>query len=152
MNNRQKPPEQTGKDAQIARKTDLETTCRIYFVEAVGFDLIKIGYARDIRERMRKLRPGCPAPLKLLGTEPGGAAEERAYHVLFIKHQVYGEWFRRCPEIDFVVARLDAGFPSAASPRLADPAMTAARKGLKAWLANPEDPRFETAAEIAARL
>jgi hypothetical protein len=53
-----------------------ETTDLVYFIEAVGLDVIKVGYARDISERMRKLGPGCPAPLRLLGTMPGGLKTE----------------------------------------------------------------------------
>jgi hypothetical protein len=79
----------------------------VYFIEAVGLDLIKICYARDIRKRMRRLSTGCPAPLRLLGTFPGGLEIERHYHKRLAACRAHGEWFRRSPALDAVLAGLD---------------------------------------------
>jgi hypothetical protein len=115
-------------------KVEYEACCRIYFIEAVGLNVVKIGFAKDIAERMRKLRVGCPAPLRLLGTLPGGIREERDLHCTLAKHQAHGEWFRRCPELDAILATIE---PSDIAP---------AKAGHRPF----DDPR--TAAEIAARL
>jgi hypothetical protein len=111
---------------------------QVYFIEAVGLNLVKIGFARDIGERMRKLRPGCPAPLRLLGTVPGGATKERDFHVELHRLQVHGEWFRRGPALDAILATIDPPGPLAPRP------MKRSRRLLL--------ESTETAAEIAARL
>lgn len=90
-----------------SRLSATASTSHIYFIEAVGLGLIKIGYANDVSERMRKLRPGCPAPLKLLGRLPGGIREERDLHRQLAKQRAHGEWFRRCPEIDALLQGAD---------------------------------------------
>lgn len=89
-------------------KNSAPSGTRVYFIEAVGLNLVKIGYARNVAERMRKLRPGCPAPLRFLGTLPGGIREERDLHVTLHKAHAHGEWFRRCPELDAILATIDA--------------------------------------------
>jgi hypothetical protein len=111
---------------------------KVYFIEAVGLNVIKIGYARDIGERIRKLRPGCPAPLRLLGTAPGGLSAEQEFHRTLAAHRIHGEWFRRCPELEKVLAGIDAPQP------FAPPLMRRSRRLIL------EDHR--TAAQIAARM
>jgi Meiotically up-regulated gene 113 len=80
----------------------------VYFVEAVGLDLIKIGHSRDIGKRMRRLSTGCPAPMRLLGTMPGGEKIERHYHERLAAFRVHGEWFRKAPEVASLLAGINA--------------------------------------------
>lgn len=89
-----------------------EHVSKVYFIEAVGLDLVKIGYAADVPERLRKLAPGCPAPLRLLGTVPGGLQIERHYHERLAGHRTRGEWFRKCDALDAIVAGIDKPAPS----------------------------------------
>jgi hypothetical protein len=84
---------------------------RVYFIEAVGLDLVKIGYTADLTERLRKLAPGCPAPLRLLGTVPGGLLIERHYHERLNACRARGEWFHKSPALDAILATLDAPQP-----------------------------------------
>jgi hypothetical protein len=100
------------KHAQFARE-------RVYFIEAVGLDMIKIGYARDIPERLRKLSPGCPVPMRLLGTVPGGLRTEQQYHERLAGCRDHGEWFRRCPELEGVLAAIDK--PAEIEPPAVEP-------------------------------
>lgn len=106
--------EQIVKDAQIARS-------RVYFIEAVGLDLVKIGYTADLTERLRKLAPGCPAPLRLLGTVPGGLQIERHYHERLAASRARAEWFHKSPALDAVIASLDKPEPppKRVNPRIA---------------------------------
>lgn len=76
---------------------------RVYFVEAVGLDLIKIGVASDVDARFSALQSGSPVPLRLLGTVPGDRKLERLFHGLFAAHRTHGEWFRRCAELDNLI-------------------------------------------------
>jgi len=111
---------------------------RVYFIEAVGLDLVKIGYARDIDERLRKLAPGCPAPLRLLGVISGGPSTERYLHVTLEASRAHGEWFRRGPALTEVLATIDP--PPAPVRRPASRSIRLLRENT------------ETADEIAARL
>ena len=76
----------------------------IYFVEAVGLDLIKIGYAMDPWKRFHILLSAAPVPLKMLAMKPGGPVEESRLHQQFAAQRSHGEWFRRCPEFDALIA------------------------------------------------
>lgn len=101
-------PERIEKAAQIAREADARRGRNelVYFIEAVGLDVVKIGYARDIDERLRKLAPGCPAPLRLLGVMPGGPSTEHHLHTALYSLRAHGEWFRRGPELETILATL----------------------------------------------
>lgn len=80
---------------------------RVYFVEAAGLDLIKIGYANNLETRFASLRTGSPVELKMLGSMPGGRDLERFFHRIFAPQRARGEWFRRCPELDGYIAAAD---------------------------------------------
>lgn len=81
----------------------LEAACSVYFIEAVGLDLIKIGYASDVGRRFRALQAGSAAPLKLLGTMRGGPQAECALHDKLAEHRSHGEWFRKCALIEDLI-------------------------------------------------
>jgi hypothetical protein len=102
--------EQNVEHAQIARwrpKRDLERTCRLYFIEAIGTDLIKIGYALNVDTRLRSLLTASAVPLKLLGTMQGGPILESRLHIQLAEHRSHGEWFRRCRALDDLVSLAD---------------------------------------------
>lgn len=67
-----------------------------YLVECAG--LVKIGSAKDVKKRLQSLRTGCPRPLHLLGTLPGGRAVEMRLHAAFDHRRVHGEWFALTPQ------------------------------------------------------
>ncbi len=118
-------------DAQFART-------QVYFVEAVGLDVVKIGFARDIGERLRKIAVGCPAPLRLLGTMPGGPAKERDLHVALHASHVHGEWFRRGPDLEKILESVEP------PPDLPKRPLRRSRRLI--------EENQETAAQVAARL
>jgi hypothetical protein len=95
-----------------------ESQSRVYFIEAVGLNVVKIGFARDITERIRKLAPGCPAPLRLLGTVPGDLKIEQHYHERLAAHRTHGEWFKLCPALEAIISGIDAPNPP---PKRPDP-------------------------------
>ena len=141
MSSHAESPDNLERFAQIAMAVDARRGRpgeRVYFIEAVGLGVVKIGFARDIGERLRKIAVGCPAPLRLLGTIRGGPSTERHLHVALSAVHVHGEWFRRGPEIDKVLAQIDP--PEAPAPR-------PVKRGIRLLRENRE-----TAAEIAARL
>lgn len=109
MSNTVKDHEHNEKPAQIARistvagKETYEKDCRVYFVEADGLGLVKIGYALDVRKRFIALMTASPVRLTLLGTLPGGAKLEAAIHAQLADHRAHGEWFHKSAEVLAVV-------------------------------------------------
>lgn len=83
---------------------DVPTRYSVYFVEAVGLDMIKIGYALDLAKRFTAMMTSSPAALSLLGTLPGGPREEMELHERLAAHRAHGEWFHKTPEVMAVVA------------------------------------------------
>ncbi len=72
---------------------------RVYFVEAVGLGLVKIGYSVDIPNRMKGIRTGeldgslSGIELRLIGTITGDKFGEHIIHRHFAVFRVRGEWF-----------------------------------------------------------
>lgn len=81
-----------------------ERYSQVYFIEAVGLDLIKIGYAIDLPKRFTGMMTTSPAALTLLGVLDGGPKLECALHDQLAAHRAHGEWFRKTPEVMAVVA------------------------------------------------
>lgn len=72
----------------------------VYFIEAVGLDLIKIGFARDVWRRLADLQAASPVELRMLGVIcEAGVTLERKIHSQLAEYRVRGEWFRRCDQI-----------------------------------------------------
>lgn len=73
----------------------------IYFFQAEGVGHIKIGFTdgTDASFRLADLQTGSPVPLRLLGTMPGTADDEKNLHRRFAAHRVHGEWFLPVPDL-----------------------------------------------------
>lgn len=84
----------------------IEGSC--YFVGAAGLNVVKIGYANHVRNRLSHMQVNSPVRLELLATAPGGLLRERTYHRRFAAHRLHGEWFERCLEIEAEIERLRA--------------------------------------------
>lgn len=79
---------------------------RLYFIR-VGFSgPIKIGVSRDPDRRLVQLQCGSAARLVLLGSVPGGFADEAVAHRHLAAHRVQGEYFAPSPETLELVAML----------------------------------------------
>jgi hypothetical protein len=74
-------------------------TPTIYFIEAVGFSRIKIGYSTNVDTRRLSLAAQSPAELRIVHTFPGKLQDESRLHRIFRKFRVHGEWFSYGPEI-----------------------------------------------------
>jgi len=77
----------------------------VYFIEAAGSNLVKIGSAVSPESRVRTLQTGSPVQLRLLGSTPGGESHERDLHRRFSHLRSHGEWFRSEPELVEHIAR-----------------------------------------------
>lgn len=73
----------------------------VYFIEAVGVGLIKIGLANCVRKRLASLTPASPVPLRLMCKTPTDRVGtlEKELHVRFAEHRAHGEWFRVAPDL-----------------------------------------------------
>lgn len=76
----------------------------VYFVQRGLDSAVKIGFTRDLRQRMHSLRATQPAPVVLLGTVPGGEALEQSFHSEFSQARIEGEWFAWHPRLARFIA------------------------------------------------
>lgn len=65
----------------------------LYFIEAVGVGMVKIGKAADVSTRLSELQTSSPHQLRVLGVLDGGGDQERRWHAAFAGQRVRGEWF-----------------------------------------------------------
>lgn len=80
---------------------------RVYFIQSGTDGPIKIGKANDPEARLAELQVGSPSALRLIGSIPGGIAEERALHARFSADRVRGEWFSpSAPLLDYLAGVL----------------------------------------------
>lgn len=81
----------------------------VYFVEAEGLGLIKIGLANCVRSRLACIAKICPVPLRLLTKVPTDkrGSLEKELHVRFAQHRAHGEWFRAEPDLRAYIAAQD---------------------------------------------
>jgi hypothetical protein len=77
----------------------------IYFIEATGAGLLKIGFTDgDPEQRLKQLQTGCPHPLRLVATAAGSQKAEAELHRQFAHLRASGEWFRLDDELRVFVA------------------------------------------------
>lgn len=91
--------------ARAPMDTKLNKSSWVYFIESEGSSLIKIGYSISPEKRLKELQTSSPEALELLGTIPGGKAEEAELHKKFERHREHGEWFRKVPELATFIDR-----------------------------------------------
>jgi len=89
-----------------------EHVSKVYFIEAVGLDLIKIGYTVDPVKRFMGMLTMSPVPLSLLGSIWGGPQREAEIHGQLAEHRTHGEWFQKVPEVMAVVATAETSYGS----------------------------------------
>lgn len=77
----------------------------VYFLKAGDF--IKIGKATGGADsRVSSLQTGCPFPITVLATIPGGLAREARLHRLFSSLRSHGEWFHAAPSLLGFIERI----------------------------------------------
>jgi hypothetical protein len=66
----------------------------VYLVKPTGLRVIKIGIAgENVDARLGGLQTGCPFPVHLILTFPGGKIVEEKIHEVFHNTRLMGEWF-----------------------------------------------------------
>ncbi len=81
----------------------------VYFISCDRPEFpIKIGFAIDVRVRMRALQGAMPWPLEVLLTIEGDVDKERELHRQFKHLRMEGEWFSRDADIMKYIERVKA--------------------------------------------
>lgn len=91
---------------------------RVYFVEMIGHELMKIGTAACSITRVRSLRSWSPYELRLIAEAPGSELTEAMAHDRFRDLRFRNEWFRVNPVLRAFAerVRLDGAFPFSDMP------------------------------------
>lgn len=80
----------------------------VYFVS--GAEFVKIGFATDLKQRLKELQIGCPHDLKIVAVIEGAAPSmERIVHAAFEESRVRGEWFKLDERLESLIAALNLG-------------------------------------------
>lgn len=76
---------------QRACPDDRAARAFVYFIHAG--DLVKIGTAKSVKNRIQALQSGCPHPMRLVHFVSGSKATEKKFHKLFSHLRRHLEWF-----------------------------------------------------------
>jgi len=66
---------------------------KVYFIRANGKGAVKIGYATDIKARLKSLQTSHRHKLAVVGVMAGTQQDERDFHKRFKQYRLSGEWF-----------------------------------------------------------
>lgn len=80
---------------------------KVYFVRK-NDGIIKIGFTKNIPERMKSLEASSGSKIELLTTIDGGIKEESMIHDIFKEDRLIGEWFRPSEKLISYIASLAA--------------------------------------------
>lgn len=79
-----------------------------YFIYALGAKAIKIGFTKDLRDRLDTLSTASPFELLPVAAIFGGMSEEARAHKSLAAHRIRGEWFDDDPAVwDYIEAKAD---------------------------------------------
>lgn len=79
----------------------------VYFVQLGDSGPVKIGTARDVRQRIASLQCGTIETLTLLAVVPGARDVEKKMHDQFEKYRLRGEWFEFGPALAEIIDAVD---------------------------------------------
>jgi DNA-binding XRE family transcriptional regulator len=66
----------------------------VYFIENTVTKNIKIGYAKNVKNRLYQLQVSSAEKLKVLGVGEGEIKDEQELHKILIDDKLSGEWFK----------------------------------------------------------
>ena len=67
----------------------------VYVLNTKGFEFVKIGFAKNLKQRMSNIQSGCPYEINLFtcAHAPNYREVEKYLHNYFSGFNSYGEWF-----------------------------------------------------------
>jgi hypothetical protein len=75
----------------------------IYFISIPRLDLIKVGFATDLRLRLAGIKTASPFDLQLVASYRGRRDDEQRAHRLLKPHRYKREWFRYHDDVDALI-------------------------------------------------
>lgn len=96
------------RDKVFKKRYNDEVIGFIYFIQGENGGPIKIGYTKDIEQRLKELQTGYPDILKLLIAFPGNHEYEKALHRQLKLYRLNGEWFKPDPAVFRKINELSA--------------------------------------------
>lgn len=99
--------------AELSRpcRKDFKSTA-LYFIQEQNGP-VKIGYARDPRERIKSMQVGNPRPLELVFWTRTPTEVEGRVHRLLADHRIMGEWYAPNADVWAVLEAVELIFGSA---------------------------------------
>lgn len=93
-----------GKRSINLNKQTAKPPCYIYFILNCDSEAVKIGIAKNVKQRIASLQTSSPSELKLLGKIQAESVSkarelEQSLHKTFDKYRVRGEWFEASVEL-----------------------------------------------------
>jgi hypothetical protein len=76
----------------------------VYFIRAVESRRVKIGFSKDVNDRLRDLQIGSPEVLEIEAVVAAADLPERMLHKRFLACRKHGEWFVSTPELEAFIA------------------------------------------------
>lgn len=103
--------------AQVEDRINRNWKSVVYFIRDEFSGRVKIGFTKNLAERLGMIQGGCPGKITLIGVVRGGKAVEAALHLAFAEYRTRGEWFVfgvemeewlkvHCPSVDEALTRL----------------------------------------------
>lgn len=83
----------------------------VYFMSAIGSDVVKIGHSTSLRSRFDSLKNAGGVQIRLLAIMPGGPEQERVLHKRYAAARTHGEWFRLTPALQSAITKARALSP-----------------------------------------
>lgn len=72
----------------------------IYVLRAEELGRVKIGFSKNVPQRLARIRDGAPSRLALIAVAQGNRRDEAALHKAFAFYRVHGEWFSEVGEVE----------------------------------------------------
>lgn len=89
---------------EIGLREDVPRAARVYFIRAAQF--VKIGYSRNVPQRLDAIRNGSPHNAELIGDIRGDLNTEKAIHRVAKRHRHHREWFSLDMELSVAITEL----------------------------------------------
>lgn len=89
---------------EIGLRDDVSSSARVYFIRAAQF--VKIGYSRNVAQRLDAIRSSTPHNAELLGDIRGDLNTEKAVHRIAKRYRHHREWFSLGAELAIAITEL----------------------------------------------
>lgn len=82
----------------------------VYFIGCLENKVVKIGYSKNVENRLTQLQTGYPTKLSVFKVLDGDTDDEKFYHEYFSSYRIGGEWFELSDELRKFLNLEEQGF------------------------------------------